>query len=213
VLEDYSVGPGKVRTIPNMVNTTEFTPSRRDALARRRYFLFTGRHSTVKGLEVLLSVGRLLKDAGAPFSILITGHGFGTPKLRRRIEKLRLDEYLLFTGFVERSRLIKLYQDSIGLILPSSYEGMSTSALEAMACGVPCIVANNRYNRQVVEDGSTGLLVDTSRPDLVVDVLTQLANQPEEALRIGNRARKVVEQKYSTVVVCSQIERTYEDVT
>lgn len=73
-------------------------------------------------------------------------------------KKLGIEERVIFTGFVNKKKLVYLYSGAIALCLPSLYEGFGLPVVEAMATGVPVIVSNVSSLPEVV--GKAGLLVD-----------------------------------------------------
>lgn len=89
------------------------------------------------------------------------------PQLVKLIEKLKLSERVLFTGFIENEDLPVIYSGAKLFVYPSLYEGFGFPPLEAMACGTPVISSNAGSLSEVIDDG--GILFDP----LDLNALTQ----------------------------------------
>ncbi len=75
-------------------------------------------------------------------------------------------------------------------VLASHREGFPRSAMEAAAMGLPVVATDIRGCRQVVEHGSTGLLVPVGAPSALADALERLARDPALRTAMGRRARQ-----------------------
>jgi glycosyltransferase involved in cell wall biosynthesis len=97
-------------------------------------------------------------------------------------------------GTVEsRARLAELYGRARVFCLPSLYDPLGLSILEAMAHGLPCVVTDVGARAEVVLDGDTGLIVPPDDADALATALLRLMENPEEAARLGAAGRRRVE--------------------
>ncbi|MCO5217623.1 MAG: glycosyltransferase family 4 protein [Thermomicrobiales bacterium] len=122
---------------------------------------------------------------GAPHS----GNEMIFPPLAPVIRQFGLDDRVVLTGRVSDEDRTALYQAATGYITASSYEGFGLTPLEAMACGVPAIVANRTSLPEVV--GDAGLIVEPSVDDLasaMVSLLTESERHIDLARRSLERA-------------------------
>ena len=88
---------------------------------------------------------------------LVAGSGTHEPELRRQAAELGLDEHGTFLGWIGDDVLHSLYPIADVCVVPSIYEPFGLVALEAMASGCPCIVADTGGLREVVPHGEAGL--------------------------------------------------------
>jgi 2-deoxystreptamine N-acetyl-D-glucosaminyltransferase/2-deoxystreptamine glucosyltransferase len=88
---------------------------------------------------------------------------------------------VLFSGWVPRETMPDLYRAADVLVLPSQYEGLSHTLLEACAAGVPCIASDRGGNPEIVEHERSGLLVPYGEPAALRAALERL--QADEDLR------------------------------
>jgi glycosyltransferase involved in cell wall biosynthesis len=90
-----------------------------------------------------------------------------------------------------------LYQSAHCVVNPSHYEGMPNVVLEAMACGVPVIVSDVAGNRDVVDEGVNGWIVEHDSRDALVDAMARALRDPDGLAAMGGRARRIVAERYS----------------
>jgi glycosyltransferase involved in cell wall biosynthesis len=90
--------------------------------------------------------------------VLVGGKGWRSNEIFAKIEKLGLNDKVLFTGFVEDDDLHLLMNAASLLVFPSLYEGFGIPPLEAMACGIPVVASNTSSIPEVV--GDAALLFD-----------------------------------------------------
>ncbi len=121
--------------------------------------LFAGRLEPEKRIEILFDAMRAMRD---PPTAIIAGDGTQESELRSRASGLPVR----FLGYQNADQLAALYRAVDALVLPSSYEGLSTVVLEALACGTPVIATPVGDLAYVVSDGSTGYLFDGSAKGL-----------------------------------------------
>jgi UDP-glucose:(heptosyl)LPS alpha-1,3-glucosyltransferase len=146
----FSLGPDRVRVIPNAINPSRFRE--RDRLRVRSEVrerlgidpdtpvgLFVGINYRLKGLCPLLHAVQALPLM--PFRLLVCGSG-KTGGFERLARRLQIDRQVHFLGHCQEMR--QLYFASDFLIHPTFYDPCSLAVLEALACGLPVITS--RYN-------------------------------------------------------------------
>ena len=89
-----------------------------------------------------------------------------------------------------------LYQSSTMYVLPSYYEGLPTTLLEAMACGLPSIATNVAGSSEVIIHGQTGLLVPPKCPEILSESIQGLLADGQRRKDIGNNGRRYVKENY-----------------
>jgi len=88
-----------------------------------------------------------------------------------------------------RDDVARLYAGMDILVLASRREGFPLTPMEAAAMGVPVVATDIRGCRQVVDDGTTGLLVPVGDPVALAGAIERLATDPAERRRLGAAAR------------------------
>jgi glycosyltransferase involved in cell wall biosynthesis len=83
-------------------------------------------------------------------------------------------------------------------------------AIQFMACGVPVVASPVGVNREIIDDGVSGLLAES--PAMWKEKLTRLLRQPDLRAELGRRGRAVVEARYSLAVNGPSVVRVFEQV-
>jgi len=123
------------------------------------YILFVGTIEPRKNVERLVEAYSIVrsKASDAPPLVIAGGRGKSAGRVERAVEKLRLSDAVVFSGYVANEDLPALYSGAELFVLPSLYEGFGLPVLEAMACGVPVVAADSSSLRELVE--GRGILV------------------------------------------------------
>lgn len=113
------------------------------------------------------------------------------------------------TGWIDRSKALEIIHDSDIFILPSLWEGLPLSLLEAMALKKLCIVSNVIGNRDVIKSGENGFICNT--PDEYASIITQVIESKIDSARITESAACDVYQNYNLQTMASKYDTIYQD--
>jgi len=168
--------------------------------------LFTGRLVYQKGLDVLLNSLAQLIDV--EFNLYIVGDGPEKEHLQELTRKLKLEERIHFTGWLNKKELIDYYQQASIFVFPSRQEGMPNSMLEAMASGLPVIATKISGSEELILDGKGGYLVRPDNQDELKNALDSLLANNNARENMGRYNRQRVMEIFSW----SDIARKYEEL-
>jgi glycosyltransferase involved in cell wall biosynthesis len=130
--------------------------------------------------------------------------------LQAQAAQLGLSEEIRFQGAVTG---IEQHLDSSCIFVqPSLVEGMSNVILEAMSAGLPVIATRVGAASDIINDGMSGLLVDSGKSDQICDAIVRILSDEHFAQRIGREARSVIETHYAIEVVADQYRTLYNDI-
>jgi glycosyltransferase involved in cell wall biosynthesis len=193
--------PTKVISIPNGVPTERAQSKRSRADVRAELgvgdgfmVLSTGRLAEQKGLEYLIRAAALLRGHLPEARIVLAGDGPLRETLSRLVSDLRLEETVSVLG--HRSDVGDLLAASDLVALPSLWEGLSISLLEAMAAGKPVVTTSIGSNREVTNDGETAALVPPKDPESLAEVIRSLAADRTRLEELGSRGQQVQRERY-----------------
>src|SRR4029078_9582083 len=110
---------------------------------------------------------------------LIAGSGTHEQELHRQAEDLVLTEHGTFLGWMADDVLHSLYRIADVCVVPSIYEPFGLGALEAMASGCPCIVADTGGVRAGVPRREAGLRFRARDPDALGEVVEQVLSDAD----------------------------------
>ncbi|MBE9114793.1 glycosyltransferase family 4 protein [Lusitaniella coriacea LEGE 07157] len=124
------------------------------------HLLFVGRLVPYKCADlVIAALGRLNASARDRLHLTIVGGGSEQQKLEQQVRDLKLEDIVHFAGWVEQKETLQYYRQADIFCFPSIREFGGAVVLEAMACGLPCIVANNGGIGEYVTE-QTGFKID-----------------------------------------------------
>ena len=122
----------------------------------------------------------------------MVGDGPQKSHYQQYIDDHKLNGQVEFTGWGKLSDLMHRYNASDIFVLPSTFEGMPSVVLQAMACGVPVVSTRVFGSEDLVVDGFNGYLVDIGDSKAMAERLQYLADHPEQRHAMGMNARNSV---------------------
>jgi glycogen(starch) synthase len=187
VADIYGLEESRISVIPNGIDPLDLQPV--DDLARLRsrfaapdeqLVLLVGRLVYEKGFQLALEALPGVIERLGKVKFLVAGSGTHEGELREQAKELGLEEHGHFLGWIGDDVLHSLYRISDLCVIPSIYEPFGLVALEAMASGCPCIVADTGGLREIVpEDERVGLRFNGGDPEhLAIMVERMLTDAP-----------------------------------
>ncbi len=144
--------------------------------------LFVGRLVWEKNLECLINMYDLVRERGLKYNFIIAGDGVVRPQLEKRMPQA------FFMKHTKQSVLARIYASADYFVFPSMTETYSNAIGEAMASGLPCLVADGRGVKGFVKQGINGFLCNADDPADFLKIMEILHNQPVLVKSITNQA-------------------------
>jgi glycosyltransferase involved in cell wall biosynthesis len=190
--------------VPNGIEVEHFAGNTAPTIREgARRLLCVARLVEQKGQDILLRALPAVRAAAGPIVLTLLGDGPERARLQSLAASLGIAEAVRFGGVVPD--VAPYLAEATVFVLPSRYEGMPLALLEAMAAGVPVVASAVPGNRDVVQDGTDGILVPPGDPDALARGLVKILTNREMAARLAVAARVSVAARYS---VESMAERT-----
>ena len=215
ILRHFAVDPAKVLVIHNGIDPERFRRTeRRDALVRlgvkEPYVLFVGRITDQKGIFHLLEAARRLP---AGIQVVLCASSPDTPEIESRLTRAveGRTEIRWINEMIPVEDVVELYSHASVFTCPSVYEPFGLINLEAMSCEAPVVASGVGGILEVVEDGTTGLLVPPARPEELAAALRRVLDDEALGRAMGVAGRKRVEERFSWASVAERTERVYAD--
>lgn len=145
-----------------------------------------GRLAPQKNQAFLLGVARDLQDRGVEFKLAIAGSGKLESELKNRAAELGIEQSVMFLG--PRVDAPALYSAFDCFLLPSLFEGLPVSAVEAQVSGLPCLLSDEITSEALFGRGALLSICDGT--GLWADAIEALALCDEDA-----RARGPIEAR------------------
>lgn len=170
-------------------NFIEFDPGISDKASE--YGLFVGAFQEYKGIKTLLEAWKTLPG---PFALKMIGDG---PLFRETALKGQ-NSSIEYLGRKPLAEVLEILKKALFIVVPSEcYENFPRVVAEAFACGVPVIASRIGVFPELIKDGETGLLFEPrNETDLRAKINTLLSDRAS-AQRMGQRARREYEEKYT----------------
>jgi glycosyltransferase involved in cell wall biosynthesis len=204
-IRNFSVPPDRAVNVGCAVNLTAFP----EYIEGKRYddqeCLFVGIDFERKGGTDLLRAFKIVRET-FPGARL---HLVGPPKLAIPHD---LTNGVVFHGFLnkriepERKKLEDLYRRCCLFVLPSYYEGVGVSSLEAMLYQMPCIVTNGWGFTDTTIPDKTGYLVECGKIEDLVDKLVKALSDPAKLRYMGEKGRCMVMESFTWNAVAKRVE-------
>lgn len=167
--------------------------------------LFTGSFYLLKGAEYLLESLRILNERGVKVHYDVVG-SVNAPKAM--MEKYR-GLPVTFHGPVPQDDLKQFLAESDIYLFPSLADGCANSGMEALTAGLP-VVATYQSGLPIT-DGDTGCVVPMKDAAAIADKIEWLIAHPEERVRIGKNAAKMMQENYTWEKYAENVKRIYEE--
>jgi glycogen(starch) synthase len=160
VADIFDLDERRIAVIPNGVDPNDLRPvgdlealRREFAAPHEKLVLLVGRLVYEKGFQLALDALPGVIEQLGNVRFLVAGSGTHEGELKAQAERLELSRHGMFLGWIGDDVLHSLYRIADLCVVPSIYEPFGLVALEAMASGCPCIVADTGGLREVVPSG------------------------------------------------------------
>jgi glycosyltransferase involved in cell wall biosynthesis len=200
----FGADPPNLFTVYDGVDGELFNPTidstglrDRLGLKNKRVVLYVGRMTEEKGVHHLLRAFSMASSQASDLALVYCGKGTMDLPLRTMVSELGLEGKVLFAGSVPHGELPPYYSMCDVLAVPSTYENLGLTPLEAMSCARPVVASDTGGLPEIVEDGKTGLLVPPGDPMALSKGILTLTQDEDLAKKLGSEGRRRVLEKYT----------------
>lgn len=200
-----------VEYIPNGVDAKKF-----DAVQLKKpekpALIFVGRLHPQKNLKNLIKAILIAKKQIPEIKLRIVGDGQDKESLLKLTKDLSLKNNIEFLGQVNDTDLIRLYKSSSIFILPSFYEGLPLSLLEAWAAKIPAIVTKTGQCQFLVKEGKNGFLIKNPQEATDISKTIVKALKYKNLEHLGKNGYNLVAKNFSWDQSAQKTSNLYESV-
>lgn len=220
---DFGGVPERIRVIPHGIDAASFAVGT-DAATLQRFRAQCGLPSDApvvgtvsrlvasKGLDQLIRSLPLVRRRLPAARVLIVGDGDARGDLERVASALGVREAVHFAGAVSDPRAAYAAMQVV-VFVPADQEGFGLSLLEAMASGRPVVAVRRGGGSQwVLEQGGAGAVVAPDDPRGLSEAVARFLQDEALAARAIERARALVEERYSLARMVGAVEHVYQDL-
>lgn len=163
---------------------------------------YTGRFVPFKRIDTLIRSVSLLKNN--KIRLLLVGDGSERERLKRFGESIGISDRCIYTGMVNRKKVYTLFQAMDIFVIPSSFEGLSSSLVQAMGARLPVIVSDIKENREIVKEGGTGMLFRFGDPGDLAKKIDLLINNVALRKSLGKSAHDFIRENIDIRTIVEQ---------
>jgi glycosyltransferase involved in cell wall biosynthesis len=142
-----------------------------------KFLLFAGRLEGAKNPLLLIDTFFYITRHLSGVKLLVVGTGSLKKRMQRQIKQYGIDEKVYFFGAQPQERVAELMRVSDVFLLPSAFEGMPISVLEALGCGLPVVSNNVGEVKRVVQNGFSGIICLEHNPVKLGDSVLKLLQE------------------------------------
>ncbi len=195
--------------VPNGIDLCRFQ-NRKERENTRIKFLFVGRLEKQKGVIYLIKAAEILKNKN-DFEIIIVGEGAEADYLMKTALELGLIDLVRFEGMVSEQMLIEYYLGCDAFVLPSLWEGMPLTLLEAAAAEMSIIASDVGGISSLFTHEESALIIKPEDVDALASAMLKLMEDEELREKLGSNARRLVE-KFSWESTAKSLDEIYIEV-
>lgn len=199
----------KVYDVPNGIWINEFFNHKIGKDIRDKFnlpknskvIISVGRNHIKKGFEYGIKAMKIISEKFSNVHYVIIGRD--TEKLSYLVKELNLENKVILAGEIKnKSELADCYLTSDIYLSPSLIEGFSSTNLEAMAAGLPCVITDVPGNRDVVKNNS-GLLVPPQSPEKIAEAIINILSNENLRTQLKYNALEEV-KKYNWIEIAKK---------
>jgi len=202
--------------IPNGISTEKFSPPKPRQTQSAFTISMTARFCVardhiglVEGISALLALEPSLRDS---LRVVLAGDGETRLQVEHAIKRLDLADVIELPGFISESQVLALMRETDVYVQWSFADSMSTSVMQAMACGVPVVATNTHGMSFLVEDGHTGYLRDPGDSRGLAETLLDLWVDGDRRRTLGEAGRQRVVSKWSSKIMAKRYSELFDQL-
>lgn len=207
----YGYPEDRVRICYPGADTRTFRPD--PAIENKNQAITIGRLTGFKNVETIIRAVQVLnRGRSVPVLLKIVGRGEQESELQRLVRDLDLEKAVTFCGALNDAELVRALQESKVFVLASENEPFGIVAVEAMACGVPCVVDGSGGPGETVIDGQAGFHVGSRDPAAYARKMSAILDDERLSGLMSRRARACSE-RYSWDAAAEELAQGIDDIS
>lgn len=210
-LQSRGLSSKKFTVIPSGVDVDPLSNSNQKTDDIPKIICVSNFHPVKRHVDLIMAVS-LLRDAGFQVRCLLVGDGTYKSNIKKMVQDRGLTDMVEFRGSLQPFQV----QEALGradiFVLPSLWEGLPRSIMEAMAAGLPVVATDVSGSNELVVDGETGFLVPVKDFRQLALHLEQLIKNPALRVQMGQTGRLRIHEQFSWQSCVAGHEKVYSDI-
>ncbi len=214
-INEVGYTPNKVRVFSNSIMPIEQIPSLSiNQTWPENYICSVGRPSYQKNIELMISVLNKLRDKYPNIHLVLMGVGFHSPnldKVKELIDYYKLGMNITLLEWTRREDIFHIVAHSQLYISTARYEGLPYSIIESLALSKACVVSDADGNRDLIEDGKNGFVIESTIPSEFSDKILRLLNDRKLLSDFEEYSKARFENEFNINKTITSLEEIYQE--
>ena len=211
----YGMNPDRTIIFPWGVDLAHYSPkdwsTGKMDQPENAFTLFCNRAwEPLYGIDVLARAFVRAAQRRPELSMMLLGGGSEAARIRQILLNGGVLDRVTFGGQISQTELPRWYHWADVYISPTHVDGSSVSLMEALACGLPCLVSDIPGNREWVIEGENGWLFPDGDADALATKILQAFDQRKTLPEIGRAAREAAEERADWTKNADKLMQAYE---
>lgn len=190
----YGMNPEKTIVFPWGVDLEHFKAKPEAGEKKDGFVLFCNRSWEERyGVDVLARAFVQVAQERDDVRLILLNGGSQSATLRQIFQRGGVEDFVTYGGQISQNDLPYWYHQADLYISPSHVDGSSVSLLEALACGLPCLVSDIPANQEWVVENENGWLFKDGDANHLAEKILAALNQREKLHQLGRAGRRSAE--------------------
>lgn len=208
IVNVYNLQKKDVPIVYNGIDLSKCIPKTSYVHKEKITFVHVGRFSEQKNHKMLIEAFCEFVQEYENAELLLVGKGDLLNDMKNLVEERNISNKVLFLG--ERDDVLNILHNADVFLLPSLYEGMPMSIIEAMGTGLPVIASRVGGIPSMIKDKETGCLINCNKHELI-SAMKYLINEKIRE-EIGRKALLSVQDNFSASIMADKYCKIYGDI-
>jgi len=193
---EYGMNPERTIVFPWGVDLEHFAPKKEERRKREEFVLFCNRSWEPRyGVDVLAEAFVKVAMTKPNARLNLLAGGSEENRIREILQKNGAIDQVRFKGYISQEELPRYYNEADVYISPSHVDGSSVSLMEAMGCGLPCLVSDIPSNKEWVLEEMNGWLFHDGDANMLAEKILHAMEKRDTLDKIGAASRLVAEKR------------------
>ncbi|MGH1566621.1 MAG: glycosyltransferase family 4 protein [Nitrosopumilus sp.] len=197
-----------IHVIPNCIQDNE----QNVVELNTNQFVYLGRLVFYKNINIILKAFKMVVSEFPDARLIIAGDGPYKKSLQNITKKLSINESVIFIGYVTSKQKSKILAESNALLFPSIIEGFGLVMLEAFQQKRPVIVSDIPPMSDIIENNTTGLIIDPYDERKWADAIIRFIKNPSESEMMGTNGNNMLKIKYNQKTMYEKLIKMYDSI-
>jgi glycosyltransferase involved in cell wall biosynthesis len=209
----YGMDPNRTIVFPWGVDLQHFKQKNWSLNTDHSFTVFCTRSWEPRyGVDVLAKAFVKVAASRPEVGLILLNGGSQGAAIRQILQSGGVLERVYFGGQVSQTDLPNWYHRADLYISPSHVDGSSVSLMEALACGLPCLVSDIPANKEWVSEGENGWLFEDGNADMLAEKILLAIKNRKSFAKIGNASRATAEERADWKKNAMKLMQTYETI-